>query len=277
MVYRKPLFVILLLLALSPLAKAQDWEVGAWLGVTNYFGDLNNRTSFEFIGPGTGFFARYNINTRFANKLGFNYGAVSADDASSGDPYERARNLSFKSNILELTDQLEFNFFKYDKRRDKFNFTPYLYVGISFFYFNPKAELDGNTYALQPIGTEGQNDPSSGLKPYTRISWAIPAGGGFKYSFHPAWTLGVELGVRKTFTDYLDDVSTVYPNQVVSFEVSNSVAQALSDRSGEVGEAFGKPGKQRGNSLRKDAFMTFGLTLSYTILRERCPKPSNTY
>lgn len=256
-------------------AQAQEWEYGVWLGFSNYFGDLNSHTSFEYIGPGTGFFTRLNLNDRFAVKGGFNYGRVGFADEASPDPFQQARNLSFSSNILEVTAQFEVNFFRYNKRKSHLNFTPYLLAGISGFYFNPKAELDGQKYALQPIGTEGQNTVDSHSGRYKRISYAIPVGGGFKYSFHPAWTVGLELGVRKTFTDYLDDVSGVYPMDVVAFgNVPNSVANALSDRSGEVGEPIGSPGKQRGLSSKNDDFMFFGLTLSYTVLKTKCPSPS---
>ncbi len=248
-----------------------------WAGFSNYFGDLNTRTSFEHMGPGAGVFTRYNMGYRFAWKNGFNFGKVSFSDEASPDPFQRARNLSFRTNIVEVTSQIEINFFKYDKRRDQFKFTPYLTFGVSGFYFNPKGEYEGEWYALQPVGTEGQGDEAAGGKKYSRFHFAIPVGGGFKYSFHPAWTLGVELGVRKTFTDYLDDVSTTYPTNVYSFTVPRNIAEALSDRSGEVGEPIGYPGKQRGMSKKKDDFLFFGLSLSYTVLKERCPKPSGIF
>lgn len=261
-------------LALPNRAQAQEWDYGVWAGFSNYFGDLNTRTSFEYMGPGAGVFTRYNMGYRFAWKNSFNFGKVSFADEASPDPFQRARNLSFHSNIIEIASQIEINFFKYDRRNDRNKFTPYLTFGVAGFYFNPKAELNGETYTLQPVGTEGQNDAANGKKPYSRVNFAIPIGGGFKYSFHPAWTLGVELGVRKTMTDYLDDVSGTYPANVYSFAVSRNIAEALSDRSGEVGEPIGYAGKQRGMSSKKDDYLFFGLSLSYTVLKVRCPWPS---
>ncbi len=142
------------------------------------------------------------------------------------------------------------------------------------FFFNPKAELNGETYALQPVGTEGQNAED---KRYLRMSISLPVGGGFKYNFHPAWTIGLEIGVRKTFTDHIDDVSGSYPATVVAFNLDQATAAALSDRSGEVGEPIGRPGKQRGLSKKNDDFMFAGLTLSYTVLKTRCPKPGKVF
>ena len=269
--------LLFILLGSGYCVSAQDWEVGAWGGISNYFGDLNTHGSFEFVGPGAGFFTRYNINKRFVNRIGLDYGNISGSDAASSDAYERSRNLSFRSNIIELNDVIEFNFFKYDKRKRDLAFTPYICAGVGVFYFNPTATYEGKTYSLQPLGTEGQNDPESGKGKYSRVSMSIIGGGGFKYSFHPAWCLGVEFGFRKTLTDYIDDVSTTYPSKVVSFTTSNSIARALSDRSGEVGESFGRPGKQRGDNKNKDSYMFLGLSLSYTILKEHCPKISKIH
>ena len=216
------------------------------------------------MGPGAGVFARYNLNTRLAWKNGFNFGKVSFADEASPDPFQRSRNLSFHSNILEITSQLEVNFFRFEPRKERYKFTPYLSFGVSGFYFNPKAELDGETYALQPIGTEGQNDESTGKKPYSRFGFAIPVGGGFKYRFHPAWTLGVELGVRVTFTDYLDDVSTTYYPLNEILRENGPIAAYMSDptqrRSG-VSNNF----DQRGDPTNKDSYMFLIVNVNYLL------------
>lgn len=245
---------------------AQAWEFGFWGGFTNYFGDLNSKGSFEFIGPGTGIFMRYNMSTRFAYKVGANYGRVSFDDAASPFDFQVARNLSFESDIIEFTNHIEFNFFKYDKSKDDLRFTPYLLAGVSVFYFNPKAEINGEKVTLRSLGTEGQELDGR----YKRISIAVPLGGGFKYSFTSFWTLSIEGGYRKTFTDYIDDVSTTFPGRD---NVSAETAP-LSDRSGEVGDAFGSKGKQRGDSLRNDDYLYVGVGLSYTLIKVKCPKIS---
>ncbi len=266
--YRKLLFIILITLLTAGWkhTHAQELEYGGWVGVANYFGDLNSNASFEFLGPAGGMFFRYNLGTRFAFKNGFNYGKVSFEDAVSEFTYQQSRNLSFKSDIVEFSSHVEFNFFKYDREKKQHSFTPYLLTGISVFYFNPKAEFEGDIYALQPLETEG--------KKYSRINFAIPVGGGFKYSFTPYWTLGLEGGFRKTFTDYLDDVSDVYPG-LLAGNGDPSLANSLSDRSGEVTDPpNGKQGKQRGFEERKDGYMFFGISISYSPIRMKCPKPS---
>jgi hypothetical protein len=175
---------------------------------------------------------------------------------------------------------IEFNFLKYDKESKKDWFTPYIGTGLCVFFFNPQAQYQGKWYYLQPLGTEGQNDPSySGVKKYKLYSFAIPFVGGFKFSFARFWNIGIEGGLRQTFTKYLDDVSGKYPSYPSLPGGSSGVAAALSDRSVEVGDKkVGKPGYQRGDGTY-DKYLFMGVTVSYTIMKLRCPRinGNNTY
>ncbi len=269
----------LLLLTVSTGATAQIHEFGVWGGITNYFGDLNTKTSFKYVRPGAGAFYRYNIKYRGAWKTSINWGIAEFKDSETKTDWNLQRNLSFKTNIFDLTSVIEFNFLKYDKESKKHWFTPYLGTGITLLFFNPKAEYKGKWYYLQPLGTEGQNDPSySGVKKYRLFTFAIPIVGGFKFSFKRNWNIAIEAGVRKTFTDYLDDVSGKYPSYASLPGGSTGLAAALSDRSGENGgEKIGKPGYQRGQSPKKDDYLMGGITISYTIMSIRCPSPNGTY
>jgi hypothetical protein len=259
--------------------QAQIHEFGVWGGMSNYFGDLNTKTSFKFARPGAGAFYRYNIKYRGAWKTSVNWGQVEFDDAKTKTAWNLQRNLSFKSDIFDVTSIIEFNFLKYDKESKKHWFTPYLGTGLTVFFFNPKAQYNGQWYYLQPLGTEGQNDPSySGVKKYKLYSLAIPIVGGFKFSFKRNWNIGIEAGVRKTFTDYLDDVSGTYPSYASLPGGSTGLAAALSDRSGQNGgEKIGKPGYQRGQSPKFDDYLFGGITISYTIMKIQCPSPNGTY
>jgi hypothetical protein len=197
----KFLFVLVSFITFSySQTRAQQWEFGGWVGISNYFGDLNTNTSFEYLGPGGGLLMRYNWSKRWAYKISFNAGKVGFEDVASGYPYQKARNLSFNSNIFELANEIEFNFFRYEKERTEYNFTPYLTTGFSVLYFNPTTLFEGKKYNLRDYGTEGQKNPDGDSRPYSRINFAFILGGGFKYSFHPRWTLGMEAGVRRTFT-----------------------------------------------------------------------------
>lgn len=251
----------------------QIHEFGVWGGVTNYFGDLNTRASFKMVRPGAGAFYRYNINDRTAWRTTLSWGIAEFSDAVVKVDRNQQRNLSFKTDIYDLSTMYEFNFFEYDKNNKKKWFTPYIATGLSVFFFNPKANYRGTWYYLQPLGTEGQNDPNySGVKKYRPFSFAIPFVAGFKFSIKRFWNIGIEGGLRQTFTDYLDDVSGKYPSYVSLPGGSGGLAAALSDRSAEVGgERTGTPGRQRGESPQKDQYLFAGITISYTIMPLRCP------
>ena len=259
---------------------AQIDEFGITGGITNYFGDLNTKASFKQVGPSAAAFYRYNIGYRGAWRNSFSWGVAQFNDATNKDAWNQQRNLSFKTDIFEVSSMIEFNFLKYDKESKKHWFTPYIATGLAIFFFNPKAQYNGKWYYLQPLGTEGQNDPSySGVKKYHLYSFAIPFVGGFKFSFARYWNLCIEGGLRQTFTKYLDDVSGKYPSYPSLPGGSTGIAAALSDRSAENGgEKIGKAGYQRGDGTL-DKYLFGGITLSYTIMKQRCPTVSgpNTY
>ena len=259
------LIAILFVLSLS--AKAQHgWEVGGGAGVSYYFGDLN--TNFRLNKPGLSgtVFARYDFNPRINAKLGIGYGSLQASDADSDNVFEQNRNLSFRSNIYEITSQFEFNFFKYvHGSRDNF-YTPYLFGGFTVFNFNPQAELDGTTYNLREYGTEGQ---FSGEEYYT-TTLAAAYGIGFKVDLNFEWSLNFEISARKLFMDYLDDVSTVYADADDLESLRGPIAPMLADRSlRELN--IGAPGHQRGDSNGNDTYIMTNLSLVYYFGSVQCP------
>ncbi len=274
---KKALLLVLGTLLLQT-ADAQFHEFGAFGGFAHYFGDLNPQFSFAAPRPAAGAFYRYNIKKRGAYRASFNYAMLEYSDAMN-KKNERSlqRNLSFRTNIFEITNLIEFNFLEYDKKEKKKWFTPYIATGFSLFFFNPETKYNDKWYFLQPLGTEGQNDPSySGVKKYRLFNFAIPFVWGFKFSYKN-WNAAIEGGWRQTFTDYLDDVSGNYPSYASLPGGSAGLAAQLSDRSRETGvEPIGKPNYQRGESPKKDSYLFVGVTFSYTIMRIQCPKPYST-
>lgn len=271
-------FLFICLIAINQL-NAQFHEVGLWGGMANYFGDLNRNFNWMHVRPAGGAFYRYNINTRLAAKVAVSYGEIEFKDSYTKIPRNLQRNLSFKSSVADISATFEFNFFHFDKTKPtKKFFTPYLATGIGIFFFNPKAEYNGKWYYLQPLGTEGQNDPSySGIKKYKLYAFQIPIEGGFKFHIYKNLNICVFGSVKKTFTDYLDDVSGYYPNTVSLPGGSRGIAAALSDRSGEVngGEKAFKAGFQRGDGKKNDDFVFVGISVSYTFMDMICPTPSH--
>lgn len=280
------LLITLILLPLSLRAQlgamSQKVEFGLWGGTAHYFGDLAPSLDnyYQLFQPAFGVFNRININPRIAVKTSINAGRIRGNDAWSPNVFQQSRNLSFRSLIIEAGTQLEFNFFKYilDSRSNRF--TPYVFIGIAGFYHNPQAELNGEWYDLQPLGTEVQQFPDySGRDPYSLFQVAIPYGGGFKFNVSKGFNVALEIGYRGTYTDYLDDVSTTYiDNGVIEAGQNGGVAAALADRSGEVvDEPIGIEGTQRGNSQNVDAYIFTGIQISYTFRSLRCPQPGFSF
>ncbi len=252
--------ILLILFLLSPVLLWSQFEAGIMAGVSSYQGDLspsNLRTSVGKFHAAFGGFGRYNINNFFAAKLGLTYGTISGDDAEEF----RSRNLSFKSNFLEFALTAEWNILGYQPYALERVFTPYLFIGVAGLHFNPRTFYDNEWIELQPLGTEGQGMQGFPAK-YSLLAFSVPFGGGLKYAINDQWNLGVELGFRKTFTDYLDDVSGNYVDEELLIAGNGSLAAALANRSGHPVSG----GSQRGNDAVSDWYLILGFSLSYNFI-----------
>ena len=260
------LFLIVAFSAFLFSAQAQKgWEIGGWLGTSFYYGDLNNRLYIHKPRPAGGLNIRRNYNTRTSTMVSLSYGRIAADDAASPNTFERNRNLSFHSNIFDLSAVLEFNFFNYVHASSDEYFTPYIFGGASLFNYSPKAKLDDVTYNLRDFGTEGQ--PRGGE--YSSFSGSLVSGGGWKWDVSDNYSLNVHIRYQKVFTDYLDDVSRTYPDFRELEDNRGAIAVALSDRS--LMDGIGVPGRQRGNSKDNDAIVMVGVSLMKYFGRLECP------
>lgn len=233
-------------------------EVGVFLGGSYYLGDLNPTKHFNLTQPAAGVFYRFSPNYRYAFKGGFNFGTIMGDDSQSDNADQLQRNINFKSQIYEFNVMAEFNFLEYRITNDKFKFTTYLFLGLDVFTFKPRANLGNFWYDLQPLKTEGQD------KPYSLTQVGIPFGIGAKINVSKKVGIGLEWGPRKTFTDYLDDVSGKYTDATFP----NSTAQKLSDPSKNAGNNIDK---QRGNPNTKDWYIFFGISLNFKLTPGNTP------
>ncbi len=271
----KPFTLIFLLTHLflftivSQQAKGQKNELGFYFGSAFYMGDLNPSKPFAMPRIGFGGLYRFNINENLALRVNGFWGNVEGSDAVV--KYNEIRNLQFRSNIFEVSVQGEVNFLFFTPGDMDTPSTPYLFAGGGFFRFNPQAEIDGQWYNLKPLRTEGQgSEQYPNRKPYVLTSHNLLFGIGFKFNITRQFTGAFEWGMRRTGTDYLDDVSTTYPDPEV-FE-GNSLAINLHDRSLENrGENVDF---QRGNPNTNDWYSFAGIILTIRIKdfsRHRCP------
>ncbi len=246
----------------------KGWEAGAWLGTSQYFGDLNTDNEINALGAAGGAFGRYNFNNRLALKMGLNGASISGSDTNSENNFEKQRNLNFESIIVDAATQFEFNFLPYDHGSKKNWFSPYLFAGFNVFYYNPTTELDGVVHELRPLGTEGQFIAEE----YTTLDAGLVYGAGIKFSLNYLWSVEVELSSRRLFTDYLDDVSTEYPEYDDLENLRGEIAVALADRSGEIlDNPIGETGRQRGNSTNNDFYAMIGVSIVYYFGDIDCP------
>lgn len=204
-------------------------EIGLFLGESYYLGELNlmHFVPFNF---GAGAFYRYNYDDRLSLRTQFNYGKIEGTDANSNNSFNQLRNLSFTNQIFELNALGEFNFLPFSHLSPKSRkITPYTFIGLNLFYHNPSvsASEDGKIKKIQA---------------------ALPMGFGIKYG-SGKFGMSLEWGIRKTFTDYLDGVSTYHTGN--DRLISNF---------------------QRGEVFNKDWYVFTGLTLFVNLTQKRsCP------
>ncbi len=227
----KKILVLLLILSAGISLKAQrHHEIGFFAGMDYYMGDLMPSNVFGAPGYNFGLFYRYAANPRIAVRVAGHYGYIQGDSKYNRD-YLQYKNLSFHSNLIDIEAGIEINFLEYVAGSKNHRFTPFVFGGVSIFHFNPKTFYMGQEYELQPLGTEGQGLTAyPDRKPYALTSWAIPFGLGLKWSVSESVSIGFEWGLRKTFTDYLDDVSTRYPDPELLGAEKSPIAAVLSDR-----------------------------------------------
>ncbi|HEX5002170.1 MAG TPA: DUF6089 family protein [Bacteroidia bacterium] len=248
-------------------AFGQSSEMGLFLGIGTYKGEISPHLfNTKTIKPAVGILYRRNLNSHWAYRLGLTYGAVAGDDAKSNDEYQLRRNLSFRARILDLHGAFEFNFLPYQLANESSApATPFVFGGLSLYHFNPQAELNGDWYDLQPLGTEGQGTSAyPSREKYKRTQMALMFGGGFKFKFSKMFGITLEAGARRLYTDYLDDISKTYADKGVLQAAYGDVSVQLSDRSTD-GQAADNTDRQRGNASDKDWYMFTGITLNFTL------------
>lgn len=245
-------------------------EYGIALGLAHYMGDLNPNFSVDRPKIAIGAFYQKQFNNYVGLRLSANYASVGYADKYSNNAAQKRRNLSFNSDIWELTLQGQFNFFKFEPGNKYYNnWTPYITGGVGMFTFDPFAFLQDKKFFLQPLGTEGQNSllfPDR--NPYNLFAVCFPVGAGVKFNINDKMNIGLEATYRFTTTDYLDDVSATYAGTAA---FRGATALALQDRSTELGPAIGVAGFQRGNSTQNDGYLFLQCMVSFNIMSYKCP------
>ncbi len=225
------------------------------IGNATYFGELANPGDNFDSKPSINLGLQYFFTNRISVRSELTWFQIQGDDAKADDASRVRRNLSFTSSNFELNATGAVSLFPLGQRfyqRPRFNV--YGFAGVGVLYSNPKTEYQGEKYALQPLQTEGVK--------YSKFNLVIPYGLGARVMLNPFVNVALEGAYRATFTDYLDDVSTVHKDPA-SF--SDPIAAALADRRAELGLPNVAPGTQRGNPDKNDGYFFLQLKVEYYI------------
>ena len=277
------LLIIFCLLAINSSAQ-YSMDFGVNLGGANYVGDVGGKqseaqpwlldmnlsqTRYSFGG-----FYRYNFTKNIAAKLSVNYARIAGADSLSEIVTQRARNLSFRTDIIEANITAEYYFFTMNNisraSNSRIDFGSYVFAGGGVALFYPYAQLDNKWYSLRPLQTEGVDNA------YDEMTVIVPLGAGAHFTFNKKLRIGVELGYRFTFTDYLDDISTRYADEAdLPFIESVAIANRSDEAYARGDAAFAEaglirnnwvPGARRGNPENNDGYFLGQISISYAIM-----------
>ncbi len=281
-------------------------EFSISLGASNFLGDLGGANTmgthgmldfnFPAVKPAMNIGYSYRLTQRFTLKTNFTYGELYGNDAFTSDIKRNYRNLMFRTSITQFHSQLEMYIIR-EKEGHKYfiqgvkgwnnvKISAYLFIGVGGFYFNPKAKYtgpktltiygktydmssyEGKWYALRDLHTEGEGIVATRPN-YSQFQPCVPVGIGFKYAIKKNLSIGLEYGVYKTFTDYIDDVSTSYfdPRYLVNHYGPLAWWFANPHKSdwGGFNWTTTSPNTQRGNPRELDSYMFAFVSLYYTI------------
>jgi hypothetical protein len=251
--------IILAFCCLPLTVAAQNFHFSARAGIANYQGDLQaKRITFKqarFLGS---LGAQYDLSDHFTARTYFTLTSLQADD-KKGTASMKMRNLNFQTKVFDWELGAQYNILSLNYSW----WTPYIFAGVGIYHFNPYTHnTDGAKTYLRPLSTEGEG-VVPGVKNYSLTQMSIPLGIGATYAINEDLRVGLELGYRKLFTDYLDDVSTTYVDQATLLSARGQTAVDLAYRGDEVGAgAYPNAKTPRGGAKEKDGYYYMAITIT---------------
>lgn len=260
--YTMKTIICLVLLCNSFIASfAQNFHVTLSAGATNYSGDLQvKRYTFNQAQPAAAIGISYEVSENIFIRSQFTAGKITANDKFN--PLTAVRNLNFTSSLTEVQLAAEY----YLRDMYEYALSPYVFAGIAAYHFNPYTkDTAGTKYFLQPLSTEGQGFFQD-RKAYKLTQLALPFGGGIKLALSENIRVGIEVGMRKLFTDYLDDVSSTYVDPNILIANRGAKSAELAFRGNELKNSPPLPvGDNRGSAKYKDWYYFSGITTTIRL------------
>ncbi len=234
--------VVVMLLFISGCAYAQQTsDIGVQVAAATYWGDIQKVDYTKSITPLVGLFGRWNFNKRLAFRGQLLTGSLQAQGffsntlinqpsyippvASAGPTYyqnDPTFAYSFSRSVQTVEGIFEFNFRNYKMgSMKKESFTPFVAIGLGALYsraplvksfiLDPQIQVLANPAAAPPV-------PFNLFVPYVDvnvkktngldvITATIPVGAGLKFNLTKRFGGMVELMVRKTFSDNIDNLN----------------------------------------------------------------------
>lgn len=217
------LLMLLLFFSSGNKVLAQHNEIGAGIGGTNYTGDVVRSFGMRHTRPGGFILYRRNFTDYLSVRGNLMFGGLAGSDNPPFDALAQQRDTAFSTTVAELTAIVEYHFLDYKKNINLLRWSPYFFIGAGVSFFGPPAPETPSHSRTQPV---------------------VPVGIGFKYILSPEFSLSAEAGIRKTFFDYIDDVSD-----------SDSLLKNY----------------EYGNRYNNDWYYFIGVSISYTFWTIPCP------
>jgi len=249
-------------------------KLGVSIGTLYYYGDLTQ--NYPVISESQlafSVFYNYALTQKMLLEVEFAYGNIRAFD-NNNDPSSTiyTRNLHFRSSISEISFKAYFDILNLLLQSERGNFSSYFFIGIASFSHNPEAFYEGQWYELQPLGTEGQGlEQYPEREKYALRNISIPVGLKFSARLSNRFDIGLRIGLNKTFTDYLDDVSMPLADNAIILAEAGPIARAFADRyidsAGNLNPQ--SEGTNRGNPNNNDWYGSVNISLSYKFQGKR--------
>ncbi|NUQ22441.1 MAG: outer membrane beta-barrel protein [Saprospiraceae bacterium] len=205
-------YTILSMIVLSTAALAQpQWEVGAFIGLANYQGDLVKETFplFKEGNPAFGFSGRYVYDYTWSFRGNFTIGKITGDDVNyRSDEFRAGRNARFENTLAELSGAVEWEPFGEWRYLSGMGFkkmiSPYIFAGVGFTFTGLDAQYPAPETVSPGMALLLAQDKNAN---FSKTLIVLPVGLGVKFDLSEYWFLGLEFGMRYAFTDYLDGIS----------------------------------------------------------------------
>jgi hypothetical protein len=287
---RKAFFVLIIIIPTLVSAQRRSKYKYEWIGgigMTNFLGDLGGANQvgthafkdWRWAATRPSFTAgiRYKNSRYVGFKSALSFGMMYGDDALTKEPIRHNRNLNFRSPVLELSAQVEYYInketqghlyrIKNARGKKKLDLQSYAFVGVGFLWFNPQGKYKGSWVNLRPLSTEGEGLPG-GPKKYSPFTMSFPFGIGAKYGLDTKWSIGMEVGLHYTLTDYIDDVHGVYYDNKAILQAKGTAAAYLADPQLGAIPSQSFTGQDRGHKWN-DAFMFAMVNVNYKVMYKR--------